>query len=341
MKTTMKTRKSIFTTLLLVWTGIAATAYAAEPSTTRTAELARFESLRYGMFVEFGMPPFAGEWSFGKAMKKTLPESKIYAPPSIDADQWLATAKAAGMKYAVLTAKHNVGHCLWDSAFTDYDVATSGNPTDVVAEYVAACRRHGIEPGLYYNLGKDIAHRRDKKMSDDEYADFAMNQISELLTNYGPIYLIWLDGGANVSPAVHQRAYDTVKSIQPDCLVVLNQSHTDGQIVARWPTDVVTGERTLPPLEGHQPQKVHENKNYYLPMEVCTTTAAGWFWQAGEKPRKLAKLLQVYSDATGRGANLLLGANVDLTGRIPQETVDRLLELGKSIKSIKAEEKAL
>ena len=112
------------------------------PAAERTPRLAEWEGLKYGMFIHFGMSTFDGvECNEGKSPSTT------YAPTRLDVRQWVRTAKQAGMKYAVLTAKHISGHCLWESKDYDYDVATSGDKTDVVAEFMKACQHEGHQAG--------------------------------------------------------------------------------------------------------------------------------------------------------------------------------------------------
>src|SRR4051812_43295333 len=101
--------------------------------------LRKWEVLGYGMFIHFGMSTFVGQ-----ELPSGNEPSSTYAPTQLDVDQWVQVARDAGMKYAVLTAKHVAGHCLWPSKFTDYDVETSASKTDVVGEFVRACEKHGL-----------------------------------------------------------------------------------------------------------------------------------------------------------------------------------------------------
>lgn len=108
-------------------------------------KLRKWESLKYGMFIHFGMSTFDEcELPDGNS-----PSTK-YAPSDLDVAQWIRVAKEAGMKYAVLTTKHVAGHCLWPSEYTDYSVKTSSDTTDVVGAFVEECRKQGLMPGLYY-----------------------------------------------------------------------------------------------------------------------------------------------------------------------------------------------
>ncbi len=123
-----------------------------EPTTERTDAIARYEELHYGMFIHFTMNTFLDQ-PFWAALEGPLPPSERYSPTELDVDQWITVANRAGMQYAVLIAKHYLGFALWNSKYTDYDVSTSGNKTDVVAEFIKACRERGVAPCLYTRLG--------------------------------------------------------------------------------------------------------------------------------------------------------------------------------------------
>jgi len=107
--------------------------------------LQAWEALRFGLFLHFGLSTFTG-----KELPPGDDPATLYAPDRLDVDQWVCVARDAGMKYAVLTAKHVAGHCLWPSRHTDYHVGNSGNRTDVVEAFVTACAKRGVMPGLYY-----------------------------------------------------------------------------------------------------------------------------------------------------------------------------------------------
>ena len=143
----------------------------------------------YGMFIHFGMNTYNGlEWSEGKD------PASLYNPTELDCEQWVKTARDAGFRYVLLVTKHHDGFCLWDSAVTDYDVASSGNTTDVVKGVSDACRKYGLEFGIYYSLWD--RHEPSYKAADfSGYQKFMDDQLTELLTNYGDICEIWFDGG--------------------------------------------------------------------------------------------------------------------------------------------------
>ena len=135
----------------------------------------------YGMFVHFGMNTFIEqEWSEGKVPALT------YAPDDLDCDQWVRVARDAGFRYVLLVTKHHDGFCLWDSQYTEYDVASSGNKTDVVGAVARACKKYGLEFGIYYSLWD--RHEPTYTCGDfTKYVDFMCGQLTELMTNYGDI----------------------------------------------------------------------------------------------------------------------------------------------------------
>lgn len=310
------------------------------PASERTPIHASWESLRYGMFIHFGINTFVGDECPGG---ETDPGA--FNPTTLDVEQWARVAREAGMKYAVLTTKHCTGHCLWPSKLTDFTVAASPVKTDIVRAFVDACRGQGLKPGFYYLLGWDAHHQH--RMNPESYEAFCKGQLTELLTGYGPIQQIFLDIPFDTGPdmaGVLQRLYSHIKSIQQECLVLPNQDFHDGTVfdlkqptwmhrsVGKeprpvWPCDLLDGERTLPPPTGHNPRITFEGKPYYLPMEVCDTLCTNWFWQPGDSPRPVRALYQLYRDCTDRRANLLLDVGPDRTGRIPEASVRRLMEL--------------
>jgi alpha-L-fucosidase len=315
-------------------------AKAPAPGQARTDLLAQWEGLKFGMFIHFGMSTFTGR-EFGDISAR----ADEYAPTALDVDQWIRVASEGGMKYAVLTTKHCYGHALWDSRLTDYDVASGPVKTDVVKAFVEACRKYGLRPGFYYLLGWDKVNQWARNPKD--YEAFCTGQIKELLTGYGPIAELWLDIPWDMGPETDEvlaRLYARIKSLQPGCLVLLNQGFVDGSAVREmkptyahrefdrppvllWPKDLINGEVIPPPAAGHSPLIPVRGKTYYLPMETCDTLAHHWFWEAGDALKSVRTLVAKYQAVVGRGANLLLDLAPDKTGRIPETTAARLREM--------------
>ncbi|HEX6686845.1 MAG TPA: alpha-L-fucosidase [Candidatus Limnocylindrales bacterium] len=308
--------------------------------------LKAWQALEYGMFIHFGMSTFDGEeFSAGDR------PSTHYAPDKLDVDQWVATAAAAGMRYAVLTAKHVAGHCLWPTDLTGYHVGTSGNTTDVVEAFVSACQRHGLMSGLYYcswdnhHLFGSVPPHRAKAQAaftTRRYRDFQLAQIEELLTRYGPIGEVWIDIPDVLGADGRREQYDQIAQLAPDAVVVMNAgfrgrwtgSQPTIEVDKVWPTDVLTIERDLPPSSagGYEPWhdlefSLDDRASCYVPAEVCDPIGAQWFHCDDDPPRSDAELLGIRLVCRERQASLLLNVPPDRHGRIPDSSVSALERL--------------
>jgi len=158
-----------------------------KPAAQPTPEQRAWMELQFGMFIHFGINTYYDvEWSDG-----TLDPAK-FNPTQLDTDQWCRVAKAAGMKYIVLTTKHHDGFCLWPSKHTAYSVKSTPYRGDLVGELVKSARKHGLAVGFYYSLWD----RHEKSHDTDEwaYVEFMKKQLHELLTGYGEVVELWFDG---------------------------------------------------------------------------------------------------------------------------------------------------
>ncbi len=305
-----------------------------EPAHKQTDLLRQWQELKFGMFIHYGLSTFTGDW---RTNKNASPAT--YAPTNLDIGQWIRTARKTGMKYAVLTAKHTLGHCLWDSNDYTYDVASSTEKTDVIEAFIRACRAEGIKHGLYYCV-LDIYNEggstlKWKAAVEPKYFNQIKKHLTELHTKYSDIFEQWIDIPHKLSPDQRWELYRHVKKMNPDCLVIMNAGFRDGVKIfeGAWPSDLANGEVTLPPQSGHQPVKVIEGRKYYIPMEVCDTVTGFWFWHPEDRARSPRHLYYIYSESIRRGANLLLNVSPDRTGRIPEDQVKALKELKKLIDS--------
>jgi len=318
------------------------------------AVLQSWQEQAFGMFIHFGMSTFdQDEFSAGDK------PGSFYAPKALDVDQWVRTARDAGMKYAVLTAKHVSGFCLWPSQFTDYHVGTSGDTTDVVNTFVLACRKYDVKPGLYYCLWdnhhkfgsvtpSDVMAWKNMTLSSannqanphdvlraafttNEANTFFLNQIKELLTNYGQLFELWIDIPGIVGRTFRQHLYDEIARLQPEVIIMMNNGFGDGThypVDYAWPADIMAIERWLPSSAApFQPWRDIEGGRHYLPGEVCDPIGREWFYTNGDGPRSDQELLGMYLTCRGRNTNLLLNVPPDQTGKIPQEYVDALIRL--------------
>ena len=299
-------------------------------------KLRAWEALEYGMFIHFGMSTFVGQ---------ELPSGKdplsAYAPESLDVDQWIAVARDAGMRYAVLTAKHVAGHCLWPSRHTDYTVANSPVTVDVVEQFVRACESRGVLPGLYY-CSWDNHHRFGSRTPSDGgqpyttslYQSFQTAQITELLTQYGPIAEVWIDIPSVLGRGYRTFLYQHIASLQPDSVIMMNSGISEQReydVEANWPADLIAIERRLPPTDGFPKWRTIEGKAYYIPGEVCDPIGKEWFWVEGDLPRSDQELAAQFEACRQRGVNLLLDVPPDRRGLIPETSITALQRLRKAV----------
>jgi len=303
------------------------------------SKLRAWEELQYGMFITFGMSTFLAE----EIPDGNAPVSK-YDPDKLDVDQWVQVARDAGMKYAVLTAKHVSGHCLWPSRLTDYTVANSKNTTDVVQAFVDSCRRRGVLPGIYYD-SYDNHNRfgqvnrspeghypwqragRTTTYTTSLYQDFQTAQVTELLTGYGPVVEVWIDIPQLLGRGYRSFLYAHIAKLQPDAVIMMN-----GRLEDVFPTDLVDYERKLPPASGHVKWREIEGKQYYLPGEYCNPIAKEWFYVEGDPLRSDEDLLMNFVECRKRGVNFLLDVPPDKHGLIPAESRAALMRLRKNAK---------
>ena len=319
---------------------------AAAPASERTPALAEYERLRFGVSYHFSMNTFTDDdYEPGKVPATT------YNPTHLDVRQWIRVAHDLGAKYAVLTAKHMSGFCLWDAKGYDYDVTASANKTDVVAAFVAACKEFGLRPGFYYCI---LDPHNEGKLDwsgiiSGLYFDLVKRHITELHTQYPNTFYQFFDITSKLSPNQRSELYRLVKKYSPNCMVVMNQGFDEsrrnqGRIceAASWPTDVINGEDTLPPPEGHNPVVKFEGKEYYMPFETWLPTGPiyppvprvhTWFWHEWYKTQSVGVIAAAYHTCMTQHVNLLLNLAPDRTGRLPDETVKTMHQVAEQIRS--------
>jgi len=316
-----------------------------EPATHPTRSLREFEKLQFGVSFHFSMNTFTrNDYETGGVPAST------YNPTNLDVRQWIRVARDLGARYAVLTAKHMSGFCLWDSANYDYDVAASSNKTDVVAAFVAACKEYGLKHGFYYCILDP--HNEGKFDWDipvqERYYKLIKQQLAELHSKYPHTFYQLLDITWKLSDDQRWEVYKLIKKYSPHGIVVMNQAYYQskrhlGRICEpkSFPTDVINGEDTLPPPEGHDPNIKFQGKTYYMPMEAWMPTGPpykpmppmhSWFWRPGFTTQSAETIASYYSDCRSRRSNLLLNLSPDTTGRLPEEAVNTLHDAARIIK---------
>ena len=329
-------------TLLIVVLGAAAGSAAATDG-DRTALREEFLRWRFGMFLHFNMATYIDrEWANG------YEDPALFKPDRLDCGQWLDLARAAGMRYAVLTVKHTGGWCLWDSAQTTHDIAGFVNykdgKGDIVREFVDACRRRGLKVGFYYCFpgnfsrpgvgnaipeGKPDLHGLPPEAAGD-YVGFIKRQLTELLTGYGPVDLLWIDQYRNkYTYAGWQEIRDHIRSLQPNCVVIGNNAHNLTE------SDIYSCELPWDP-NGMVPE------DNTMPAEVCDKISRTWFWSTGDTPehvKSVQKITETLSLCNERRANYLLNVPPDRSGRISGEHLRRLRELAAARTAILDEDR--
>ena len=311
------------------------------PSKAQLKQIAR----KYGMFIHFGINTFVDEeWTDGSVLAST------YAPTQIDADQWVRSAKEARMKYIILITKHHDGFCLWDSKYTDYDVASSPNPTNVVEEVAKACKRHGIGLGLYYSLWDRKVNGDVKDTSKDAaYNDYMLKQLDELLKithKYTHIVEFWFDGSwlkENYRWPILD-IYQLIKSKEPECQVGVNwtigwpdnvdrdptalpKDYKEGFPIRYFPSDFRLGDPKLP--EDNDPKLyTYSGQRYYMPWESTVCISKRWFYNTTDHEFKTVdELEKLYRQCTKNDNILILNCPPNRDGQFRQEDIRLLKEL--------------
>jgi alpha-L-fucosidase len=311
---------------------------AGPPPAALSAQQRDFMKWRFGMFIHFNLATFAGtDWAGG------YEDPGLFNPAKLDCGQWADSAKEAGMTYLVLTVKHTEGIALYRSAVTSRDMTLfrkfRNGKGDVLREFVGACRSRGLKVGLYYCFPgdySDAAHGNapPPNMPDlhglpaeaaGDYVAFMERQLAEMLTEYGPVDLLWIDQYANKYtrdrwPEI--QAY--LKSLQPRCIVLANNARNLRE------SDALSYEY---PWKSEMPPPDNA-----LPAEVCDTiqTGARWFWRKAEKPSDLQPAQDIVSKiraCNARNANYLLDVPPDPEGLISGPQLQRLREVGSLLRA--------
>lgn len=320
-----------------------------------TAQQLEFQQRQLGAFIHFGPAAYTASDFM------TVPDAGIFNPAKLDAEQWVKTAASFGAKHVVLTAKHHNGFCLWPTKTTTYSVAQApwkNGKGDVVAEFVAACRKYGVKPGLYVSGGdknEQCTSTPDpmgkRKIAGDVNAYYTkfVEQLRELLTNYGPIDYLWFDGaydpfGWDVMNASTMERMGTgygdairtmVNNLQPQA-VVMGGTRPD----VRWSgSEQGWADYPLSNLVTDQNWSsmwVGPENTGWLPAEANIHTRDKWFWypDSDKTLRSVDFLTKVYLESIGRGANLLINMTPDTSGIIVKAEEQRLADFGKKIQSM-------
>jgi alpha-L-fucosidase len=279
-----------------------------------------YVDLRFGMFIHFGILTYTGSWAQGN-----LPID-MFNPTKLDPAQWADAAIAAKMKFGILTTKHHDGFALWPSSvgnFSVKNISWKGGQGDVVRAYVDAFRAKGLQPSLYFSLFDATQKIEGPESITREKIDLVKTQLRELLTNYGEIPILFIDGwswkmGHLAVP--YQEIYDLVKSLQPNCLVADNT-----HLASPWDVDVVHFE---------EPQGVFAPAgNTYAAHQGQKINASGgndWFW--APSIGNLMSVSSIVDDHLKKleplWTNFVLNCPPNRDGLMDAAIVSRLAEVG-------------
>lgn len=320
---------------------------------TPSARQLRWQKLELTAFFHFGVNTFTDkEWGEGKE------DPSIFNPTELDAKQWVRSVKAAGIKQVILTAKHHDGFCLWPSAYTEHSVKNSpwkNGKGDVVKEVAEACRLYDIGFGVYLSPWD-----RNAPIYGDspKYNEYFMQQLTELLSNYGRVDEVWFDGANGEGPNGKKQVYDfnawyalirrlqpsaTIAIMGPDVRWVGTESgygrETEWSVV---PADNISQDKTAagsqtdvafkPDIDmmaddlGSRNKIIHAKGLVWYPAETDVSIRPGWFYHSKEdnEVKSPETLLDIYFSSVGRNSVLLLNIPPDKRGLIQQNDVANL-----------------
>lgn len=300
------------------------------------------------LFLHFGVNTFTDrEWGDGSE------DPAIFNPTRFDARQWARVAWSSGFRAMILTAKHHDGFCLWPTATTRHSVASSPwrhGQGDVVREFVDACRAEGLRAGVYCSPWD-----RNAPVYGDSprYNDFFCEQLTELLTRYGPIHEVWFDGANGEGPNGRRQEYDwpriwgLVRQLQPEAVIfsdagpdvrwignergvagTTNWSTVDPAVV---PVPGMTGDAVMRMLQEGDP-----NGTVWRPGETDVSIRPGWFWHPAEdaRVRSVDNLVELYFTSVGRNSKLLLNVPPTRDGLLHEVDVERLRGMHERLTSL-------
>jgi alpha-L-fucosidase len=306
----------------------------------------QWQDMEYYAFIHFSINTFTDkEWGYGDE-----PPTR-FNPTALDTDQWARVAKEAGMKGIIITAKHHDGFCLWPSAYTEHSVKNSpwkNGQGDVVKELAASCQKYGLKMGVYLSPWD----RNHPDYGTPAYLTYYRNQLTELLTQYGPLFEVWFDGanggdgyygGANEVRTVDKKGYydwentyPIIRKYQPDA-VIFSDAGPDIRWVGNekgyanqttWSTiyrDSVYG--GMPDFSRFAAGQ--EEGTHWIPTETDVSIRKGWFYHAEEdkQVKTPVELWDIYCNSVGLNSNLLLNLPVDRRGLVHENDVSSLMGL--------------
>ncbi|QQL44531.1 alpha-L-fucosidase [Sulfuriroseicoccus oceanibius] len=326
-----------------------------ETAAEKADRMAWFDDARFGMFIHWGLYaqpagvwkgkdyPGVGEWIQKHAeipVAEYEPLQKTFNPQSYDPESWVKLAKAAGMKYIVITTKHHDGFALYDSKYTDWDMGGTPYKKDLLKPLADACRKHGLRICWYHSImdwhhphygDKDIHPWMGNGTIDQPdmaiYCKFMKDQLHELLTEYGDISLLWFDGQweGSWTHEMGKELYDYCRTLQPD--IIINNRVDKGRSGAAGMTKEGTFRGDYGTPEQEIPETGFGEGAYW---ESCMTMNDTWGFKSKDHNWKSSEtLIRNLIDIASKGGNFLLNVGPTADGIIPQPSVERLQDIAK------------
>ena len=339
--------RRVILTLTLALSIVSLSAQGYRPSEEVRRSQREFAEDRFGIFIHWGIySMFAqGEWylqNAGLNRDEYAKAADAFYPHRFDAKSWVSAIKASGAKYICFTTRHHDSFSMWDSECSEYNIVDA-TPfgRDVLKELAKECRKQDIALHLYYShadwsrdeyprgrTAKGVTGRDSTRINWPVYYDFMNRQITELLTDYGPIRAIWFDGwwdhDEDATPFDWQldEQYALVHKLQPSCMVANNHHQVpfEGE-------DIQIFERDLP---GENTHGLSGQAISRLPLETCQTMNGMWGYKVIDQNYKSVEtLIRYLVSAAGKGANLLLNVGPQPNGELPAAAVERMQAMGE------------
>lgn len=338
---------SLLLTASLAFPALAQKEYVPVPENVQARK--EFQDNKFGIFLHYGIYSMLadGEWAMHNKNLNYKEYAKLaggFYPSKFNAAEWVAAIKASGAKYICFTTRHHDGFSMFDSKYTDYNIVKATPfKRDIVKELADECHKQGIKIHFYYShidwyrddyypLGR-TGHGTGRTTHGEwkTYYQFMNNQLTELLTNYGPVGAIWFDGwwDQDQNPGFDWQLpeqYAMIHKLQPACLVGNNHHQTP------FPgEDIQIFERDLP---GENNAGLSGQEVSPLPLETCETMNGMWGYKITDQDYKSTKTLIHYLvKAAGMNANLLMNIGPQPNGELPAISVERLKEMGEWMKT--------
>ncbi len=318
-----------------------------------------FMDARFGMFIHWGLYaiPACGEWVMSEREMTVAEYEKyfdLFDPADYQPREWARLAKASGMKYAVFTAKHHDGFCLFDSALTDYKATNTKAGRDLVREFLEAFRAEGIKVGLYFSIidwhhpdfpkygdkqhpMRNREEYKDEKIDFDRYLTYMHGQVKELVTNYGKLDLLWFDFSYDDMCGEKWKATDLIRMVrehQPDVVIdnrLEGAGDNHGSIATANPLiysgDFASPEQIIPP------GGVQDELGEQIPWELCATMNNHWgFCNYDYDYKSPEMLVRKLVECVSKGGNMILNVGPDARGNIPNQSREILEKIGAWMK---------